>query len=78
MTNRVVITGYGVVSAIGNSPEEFWNNLKAGKTGIGPITHFDAEATGISVYLHHEKIFENEALKSREEIIRAVISKSID
>lgn len=49
MTNRVVITGYGVVSAIGNSPEEFWNNLKAGKTGIGPITHFDAEATGICV-----------------------------
>ena len=49
MTNRVVITGYGVVSAIVNSPEEFWNNLKAGKTGIGPITHFDAEATGISV-----------------------------
>lgn len=49
MTNRVVVTGYGVVSAIGNSPEEFWNNLKAGKTGIGPITHFDAEATGISV-----------------------------
>ena len=49
MTNRVVITGYGVVSAIGNSPEEFWNNLKAGKTGIGPITHFDAEATGISI-----------------------------
>ncbi|MCT1226749.1 beta-ketoacyl-[acyl-carrier-protein] synthase II [Lactococcus lactis] len=49
MTKRVVITGYGVVSAIGNSPEEFWNNLKAGKTGIGPITHFDAEATGISV-----------------------------
>ncbi|HAF57605.1 MAG TPA: beta-ketoacyl-[acyl-carrier-protein] synthase II [Lactococcus lactis] len=43
------MTGYGVVSAIGNSPEEFWNNLKAGKTGIGPITHFDAEATGISV-----------------------------
>ncbi|MRC01699.1 beta-ketoacyl-[acyl-carrier-protein] synthase II, partial [Bacillus thuringiensis] len=49
MTNRGVITGDGVVSAIGNSPEEFWNNLKAGKTGIGPITHFDAEATGISV-----------------------------
>jgi len=49
MTNRVVITGYGVVSAIGNSPEEFWNSLKSGKSGIGPITHFDAEATGISV-----------------------------
>ncbi len=49
MTNRVVITGYGVTSAIGNTPEEFWESLKAGKTGIGPITHFDAEATGISV-----------------------------
>ena len=47
--NRVVITGYGVTSAIGNTPEEFWNGLKSGKTGIGPITRFDAEATGISV-----------------------------
>ena len=46
MTNRVVITGYGVVSAIGNSPEEFWNNLKAGKTGIGPITHFMLKQQG--------------------------------
>lgn len=49
MTNRVVITGYGVVSAIGNTPEEFWEGLKSGKTGIGPLTRFDAEATGISV-----------------------------
>ncbi|MCL2112601.1 beta-ketoacyl-ACP synthase II [Lactococcus protaetiae] len=49
MTNRVVITGYGVVSAIGNTPEDFWKSLKSGKTGIGPITHFDAQATGISV-----------------------------
>ncbi|MDR2976723.1 MAG: beta-ketoacyl-ACP synthase II [Streptococcaceae bacterium] len=49
MTNRVVITGYGVVSAIGNSPEEFWESLKTGQTGIGPITRFDAAATGISV-----------------------------
>lgn len=47
--NRVVITGYGVTSAIGNTPEEFWNGLKSGQTGIGPITRFDAEATGISV-----------------------------
>ena len=50
MTNRVVITGYGVVSAIGNSPEEFWNNLKAGKTGIGPITHFARRMDTFSLY----------------------------
>jgi 3-oxoacyl-[acyl-carrier-protein] synthase II len=49
MENRVVVTGYGVVSAIGNDIETFWNSLKSGKTGIGPITRFDATATGISV-----------------------------
>ncbi|MBF0819081.1 beta-ketoacyl-ACP synthase II [Streptococcus acidominimus] len=40
-TNRVVVTGYGLTSPIGNTPEEFWNSLKAGKIGIGPITKFD-------------------------------------
>ena len=47
--NRVVITGYGVTSPIGNTPEEFLASLKEGKNGIGPITKFDATATGISV-----------------------------
>jgi 3-oxoacyl-[acyl-carrier-protein] synthase II len=47
--NRVVITGYGVVSPIGNDPETFLTSLKEGTNGIGPITKFDAEATGISV-----------------------------
>ena len=39
--NRVVVTGYGLTSPIGNTPEEFWNNLKEGNIGIGPITKFD-------------------------------------
>ena len=39
--NRVVVTGYGLTSPIGNTPEEFWNNLVAGHIGIGPITKFD-------------------------------------
>lgn len=47
--NRVVVTGYGVVSPIGNDPETFLSSLKEGTNGIGPITKFDAEATGISV-----------------------------
>lgn len=38
---RVVITGLGVISPIGNSVEEFWANLLAGKSGAGPITYFD-------------------------------------
>ena len=41
-TNRVVVTGYGVTSPIGNTPEEFWNSLHEGKIGIKPITKFDA------------------------------------
>ena len=39
---RVVITGMGAVTPIGNDVPTFWENLKAGKSGIGPITLFDA------------------------------------
>ncbi len=35
------VTGYGLTSPIGNTPEEFWNSLQTGKTGIGEITKFD-------------------------------------
>ncbi|GMG71390.1 beta-ketoacyl-ACP synthase II [Tetragenococcus halophilus] len=47
--NRVVITGYGVVSPIGNDPETFLASLKNGTNGIDKITKFDAEDTGVSV-----------------------------
>ena len=42
MNHRVVITGMGVVSPLGNDRETFWDALLSGKSGIGPITHFDA------------------------------------
>jgi 3-oxoacyl-[acyl-carrier-protein] synthase II len=38
---RVVITGLGTVNPLGNSVDEFWNNLKNGVSGAGPITKFD-------------------------------------
>jgi beta-ketoacyl-acyl-carrier-protein synthase II len=41
MKRRVVVTGLGTVSPIGNTLEEFWNNLVAGKSGAAPITYFD-------------------------------------
>ena len=34
---RVVVTGMGAITPIGNSVEEFWNGIKEGKTGFGPI-----------------------------------------
>lgn len=42
MRRRVVVTGIGCVTPVGNTVPEFWNSLKEGKNGIGPITHFDA------------------------------------
>ena len=41
MRNRVVVTGMGAITPIGNSVDEFWNGLKEKKVGIGPISVFD-------------------------------------
>ena len=41
MTRRVVVTGVGLVCALGIGTEESWRNLVAGCSGIAPITHFD-------------------------------------
>jgi len=40
---RVVVTGIGVISPIGNNKEEFWASLASGKSGIGPLTTFDCK-----------------------------------
>jgi 3-oxoacyl-[acyl-carrier-protein] synthase II len=41
---RVVVTGLGVISPVGNGVKEAWDNLLAGRSGVGPITRFDASA----------------------------------
>ncbi|MCD6309062.1 MAG: beta-ketoacyl-ACP synthase II [Candidatus Latescibacteria bacterium] len=41
MMRRVVVTGMGVISPVGNSVDEFWSSLKAGKSGIARVTKFD-------------------------------------
>ena len=46
---KVVITGTGVISPIGNSVEEFCASLKAGKSGIGRITSFDTTGFDVSI-----------------------------
>lgn len=43
---RVVVTGLGMISPIGNTVEESWENALAGKSGIAAVTHFDASAFG--------------------------------
>ncbi|GDY26139.1 MULTISPECIES: beta-ketoacyl-ACP synthase II [unclassified Agarivorans] len=41
---RVVVTGIGALSPVGNTAELTWQAIKAGQSGIGPIEHFDVEA----------------------------------
>jgi len=52
LTRRVVVTGVGLVSAVGVGTEETWQNLLAGKSGVAPITHFDT--TGFSATIAAE------------------------
>jgi len=46
---RVVVTGLGVVSSIGNSVPEFWENIKAGKSGIGRVTLVNVEDMSVKI-----------------------------
>lgn len=44
---RVVVTGLGIVSPVGSSVPTAWENILAGKSGIGPINHFDVSAFAV-------------------------------
>ncbi|MDO4432352.1 MAG: beta-ketoacyl-ACP synthase II [Aerococcaceae bacterium] len=46
---RVVVTGLGTVSPIGNNVADFWASMRNNQSGIAPITRFDASGTGITV-----------------------------
>lgn len=49
MKRRVVVTGMGAVTPIGNTVEEFWGGIRSGKVGIGPITRFDASEYKVQI-----------------------------
>ena len=68
-TRRVVITGLGTVNPLGNSVESTWESLLQGRSGIGPITRFDASnlATRIAGEVRefdYTRYFEGEMLKN--------------
>ncbi len=64
---RVVITGIGTVNPLGNSVEEFWNNLKNGVSGAGRITRFDP-STHKTQFACEIKNFDAELYMDRKEI----------
>lgn len=49
MSRRVVVTGMGVISPLGQDVETAWENIKAGKSGVGQITRFDTEKYGVKI-----------------------------
>ncbi|HSE93269.1 MAG TPA: beta-ketoacyl-ACP synthase II [Methylomirabilota bacterium] len=54
---RVVVTGLGALTPLGNTAEEFWTGLVQGRSGIGPITKFDAgEKTASGEYRYETRI----------------------
>ena len=46
---RVVVTGTGVVTPLGSSVDQFWNGLKTGASGIGPIASFETQDLYITI-----------------------------
>lgn len=49
MSRRVVITGVGLVTPLGNDVETTWKNLLAGRSGVGPITYFDTSNYAVKI-----------------------------
>jgi len=49
LARRVVVTGVGLVTALGVGTEETWQSLLAGKSGAAPITHFDTTGFGVTI-----------------------------
>jgi 3-oxoacyl-[acyl-carrier-protein] synthase II len=69
MERRVVITGMGAVTPVGNDVEESWENLKAGRSGIAPITRFDASNLATQ-FAGEVKNFDAKSLLGRKEARR--------
>jgi len=68
-TTRVVVTGLGVVSPLGNDIDTFWRRLVAGESGVGPITRFDTN--GYKVHIAAEvKDFDAEDFIDRRQVRR--------
>ena len=69
-TRRVVVTGLGVISPVGNTVEACWNSLKSGVHGIGPITLFDT--TDYKTKIAAEvKDFDPRAYMDKTEVLRS-------
>lgn len=71
MARRVVVTGVGMVTPLGNNAADTWQNILAGKSGTGPLTKFELEGLDPSVCIAAEvKGFETEPVIDRRDAKR--------
>ena len=78
MERRVVVTGLGAITAIGNSVEEFWKGIKEGKCGIDQITLFDPEGYKVKLAgevkgYNPEEYFEKREAKRLDRFVQFAI-----
>ena len=75
---RVVVTGLGAVTPIGNTVDEYWQGLKDGRSGVGPITRFDATKQTVRIAaevkgLNPEDHFEKKEIKKLDYFVRYAV-----
>ena len=81
MSRRVVVTGVGLVSPVAVGTEETWAGVRAGRSGIGPITAFDATAFACRIAgevkgFEPEKFIERKELKKMGRFIHFAVAAS--
>jgi 3-oxoacyl-[acyl-carrier-protein] synthase II len=79
LNRRVVVTGIGLVCGTGNTKEEVWSNLLAGRSGIGAITRFDAAAFPVRIASEVKnfdplKYFEKKEVKKMDVFIHFAVA----
>ena len=81
MTRRVVVTGVGLLSSVGIGTQANWEALLAGRSGIGPITHFDAAAHAVRIAgevkgFDPHQYFEKKEIKKVDVFIQYAVAAS--
>jgi 3-oxoacyl-[acyl-carrier-protein] synthase II len=73
---RVVITGLGAITPIGNDKDTFWQSLRAGRNGVGKLSHFDA--TGFTTQIAAEvKDFDPSLFLTKKDVVKMKTAKFI-
>lgn len=83
MTKRVVVTGMGVITPLGNEVETFWQALLEGKSGVGQTTAFPTEGFSTTIGaevkdFHPENYFEKKEIRRMDQFVQFAAAAAID